>query len=201
MASYPIELDLTGKRVLVVGLGPVGRRKATGLVEAGAEVIGVDPFATPLDGVKTYVERYRPEHLEGMALIFATATAEINRQVVSDARGRRIWVNAASEPELGDFTLPATWRDGPITLTVSTSGASPALAAILRDRAGNAIGPEAAPFAQLLLELRPILLANVVEPERRRQIALIWADQNWLDFWREHGTEAVRTALLRAIEE
>ena len=48
---------------------------------------------------------------------------------------------AAAHAEAGDFTLPAVWRSGPLMLTVSTSGASPALARALRDRAAEALGP------------------------------------------------------------
>lgn len=200
MSTYPIELDLAGKRVLVVGLGAVGRRKAVGLIAAGAKVVGVDPAVDSIVDVEIYNEPYRSSHLDLITLVFAAATPEINRQVVCDAKARGIWVNAASDPDLGDFRIPATWSDGPITLTVSTSGASPALAAMLRDRATDTIGPEAAPFAKLLKELRPLLLAKVDDPEERRRIAIGWADPQWLRLWQEQGEESVRAALLRSFE-
>ena len=86
---------------------------------------------------------------------FAAATAAVNRRVVADARRAGVWVCSASDPDAGDFTVPAVWRDGPLTLTVATAGASPALAAALRDRAAEALGPAAAGLAALLAELRP----------------------------------------------
>ena len=49
MPGYFLELDLRGKTVLIVGLGVVGRRKAAGLVEAGARVVAVDPAADPAE--------------------------------------------------------------------------------------------------------------------------------------------------------
>ena len=56
MPTYPIELDLRGRTVVVVGLGSVGRRKAAGLVEAEARVVGVDPEAIgELAGVEVVV--------------------------------------------------------------------------------------------------------------------------------------------------
>jgi precorrin-2 dehydrogenase/sirohydrochlorin ferrochelatase len=199
MTTYPIELDLSGRTVLVVGLGTVGRRKASGLVEAGARVLAVDPAARmTLEGVELRAEFYRPEHLAGASLAFAAATAEVNRRVTADARLLKIWVNSASEPEEGDFALPAVWQDGPLILTVSTSGASPALSSVLRDRAAAALGPAAAGLASVLQELRPEVLQKFADPGIRRRILAEAAAPRWLDLLAKEGPEAVRSAL-RAI--
>src|SRR4051794_3353514 len=121
MPGYPIEIDLTGRTALVVGLGTVGRRKAAGLVEAGARVIGVDPNPPTelLRGVEARAELYHADHLRGVVLAIAAASAEVNRRVVVDAKRAGVWVNSASDPAAGDFMVPAVWRDGPLTLTVS----------------------------------------------------------------------------------
>ena len=201
MPGYPIELELRGKAVLVVGLGPVGRRKASGLAEAGARVVAVDPGALAvveahaLEGVEVRPEAYRPEHLEGMSLVFAAAPAAVNRRVVADAHRVGVLVGSASEPGEGDFTVPAVWREGPLTLTVSTSGASPALAVALRDRAARALGPAASGLASLLAELRPEVLARLADPEARRRVMADWADPRWIDLWQAQGPAAVRLAL------
>ncbi|MDR3639488.1 MAG: NAD(P)-dependent oxidoreductase, partial [Isosphaeraceae bacterium] len=84
MPGYPIELNLHGRTALVVGLGPVGRRKAAGLLAAGATVIGVDPVAGKLEGIDVQAEPYRAEHLCGVCLAFAAATDAVNRAVVRD---------------------------------------------------------------------------------------------------------------------
>jgi precorrin-2 dehydrogenase / sirohydrochlorin ferrochelatase len=196
MPTYPIELDLVGRTVVVVGLGTVGRRKAAGLVESGARVIGVDPRAEEAPpGVELRLERYRIQHLDGASLVFAAATPEVNREVVADARRLGLWVNSASEPAEGDFLLPAVWRDGPLTLTVSTSGASPALAAALRDRAVSALGPSAAGLARLLAELRPEVLERIADPAVRKRVLAEAADPRWIDFFASEGAETTRTAL------
>ena len=201
MPGYPIELELGGKVAVVVGLGAVGRRKASGLLAAGAIVVGIDPAAGIMpEGVRVVAEPYEAAHLLGAALAFAAATAEVNRRVVADARAAGVWVNSASGSETGDFTLPAVYRDGPMTLSVSTAGASPALAALLRDRAAEALGPAAGGLAALLTELRPIVLAKVEGPDARRTILASWADARWLDLWDAEGPEAVRRRLLEALE-
>ena len=159
MTGYPIELHLNGRPVLVVGLGAVGRRKASGLVTAGARVTGVDPIAVALEGVEHLAESYQITHLQDMALVFAAATPEVNRDVVANARRLGVWVNSADDPASGDFTLPAVGRVGGVTLTVSTSGASPALAVALRDHALATLPPGASELAALFAELRPLVRA------------------------------------------
>jgi len=200
MPGYPIELDLIGRLAVVIGLGAVGLRKASGLLEAGARVVGVDPLvrAAP-SGIELRAEDYRAEHLEGACLAFAAATAEVNRQVVADARRMGLWVNSASEPSRGNFTLPATWRDGSLTLTVSTSGASPALAASLRDRAVEALGPSAPELVRVLEELRPEVLEAIADPVARRRALKLVAEPRWLELLATEGAEATRNALREAI--
>ena len=202
MAGYLVDLDIAGAVAVVVGLGAVGRRKTLGLIEAGASVRGIDPRGAdwaadlPLD---LRPEPYRPDHLEGARLVLASASPEVNRSVVVDARARGILVASASEPRSGDFTVPALWRSGPITLAVSTGGASPALAGTLRDRAAGAIGPEAAALATLLGDLRAEVLSRITDPLLRRQALQQAADPAWLDRIAREGQEATLRALRRAM--
>jgi siroheme synthase-like protein len=169
------------------------------LIEARARVIGIEPTPLDLPELEILVESYRPDHLTGASLVFAAATPDVNGMVVADARARGIWVNSASEPSAGDFRLPATWQDGPISVSVSTSGASPALAATLRDRAAEAIGPSASGLATLLLELRPEVLARVRDPAARRRALTAGADPRWLEFLDREGVDSTRQALRRAL--
>jgi siroheme synthase-like protein len=203
MSGFPIILDLTGRTALVVGLGTVGRRKAGGLLAAGARVLGVDPRGgdkTSLAGAEIRAEAYRPEHLEGASLVFAAATPEVNAKVLSDARSRGIWANSATDPAEGDFAVPAVWQDGALLVAVSTQGASPALAAALRDRAAQALGPAAAGLASLLSELRPLAFARILDPSARHRLLIDWGDPQRLSLWESEGKEAVRKDLLESLE-
>jgi siroheme synthase-like protein len=203
--SFPIELNLYGRTVLVVGLGAVGRRKAAALAAAGARVIGVDPkvegMSAGTGAIQMHRECYHARHLNGISLVFAAATPAVNRRVVADARQRGVWVCSASDPEAGDFTVPAVWRKGPLTLTVATSGASPALAVTLRDRAAEALGPAAVGLAMLLAELRSAVRARLRAPAARRRLFTSWANAHWLELWTSAGPEAVRQALVRSLDE
>ncbi len=133
-------------------------------------------------------------------MAFASASAEVNRRVVNEARRLGIWVNAASGPGSGDFAVPAVWREGLVTLTVSTSGASPALARALRDRAAGAIGGGPG-LAFLLARLRPAVVERVADPAVRRRILASWGDAHWrLDVLDRDGPEAVVDAWLSILE-
>jgi len=147
MPGYPVVLDLRDRLVVVVGGGPVGRRKVTGLLEAGARVrlISRDPVPATCwqQPIELHLRPFHPADLDGAALAFAaTGIADIDQMVLAAARARAIPANLATAPETGDFALPAVFHRGDLTVAVATSGRAPALAALVRDRIAAGIGPE-----------------------------------------------------------
>ena len=169
---YMACLDLEGRSCLVVGAGSVGLEKATGLAECGAQVTVVAPAAVPrlraLD-VEWLPRRYEASDLEGRFLVVAaTSDSELNRRVFADAEARGLLCNVADVPELCSFILPAVHREGPIAVAISTGGASPALAQLLRDRVAAQIGPETARLAHRLEALRPWAKRRYPTYEARR---------------------------------
>jgi precorrin-2 dehydrogenase/sirohydrochlorin ferrochelatase len=158
MPDYPILLNIEGRLCVVVGGGPVGRRKARGLREAGARVRLIDPeppAGEDFSGVEVLVRPYRAGDLQGAALAFAAAgNREVNAAVAADARREGIPVNVVDAPLEGDFRLPALLRRGELTVAVSTGGQSPALAAVVRDRLAEIFGPEWATVLELAGALR-----------------------------------------------
>ena len=119
--------------MLVVGAGPVAARKVEGLVAAGAVVRVVATSVAPALDRATVAElherRYEPGDLEGVRLVVtATGDAEVDATVAADATAAGIWVNAADQPADCSFILPAIARNGPLSIAVSTSRSSPALA-------------------------------------------------------------------------
>jgi siroheme synthase-like protein len=123
----------------VVGGGVVAARKARSLLECGALVTVIAPeisAAMVALGPVTLEQRpYRPGDVAGFALVLtATGRPEIDGAVHADAEAAGIWINSADDLEHCSFTLPAVQRDGPVSVAVSTGGASPALASWLRSR-------------------------------------------------------------------
>jgi siroheme synthase-like protein len=147
-AAYPVSLDLHGRSVLVVGAGRVALRKVSGLLAAGAQVTVVAPETDP--GIDTLAEAEvivvecrpyaRGEAASYRLVVTATGVVEVDAQVAADADDAGVWVNAADDPANCSFILPAIHRDGPVSIAVSSSGTSPALASWLRDRIDGLLG-------------------------------------------------------------
>ena len=151
---YPIFLDLSGRRCVVVGGGEVANRKARKLLQARARVVVISPeIGVELESVAVEVHRrpYREGDLEGAYLAFAaTDSREANAAVAREAKERGIPVNVADRLSDGDFALPATLRRGGLQVAVSTGGASPTLARKIKDELEGVFGPE---WAGLVREL------------------------------------------------
>jgi precorrin-2 dehydrogenase / sirohydrochlorin ferrochelatase len=161
---YPVMLDLADVRCLIVGGGAVATRKAKELVACGARLTVIAPFvseglrAMPLAEI---LERgYQSGDGDGFQLIMtATDNRDVNALVAQDARAAGQWVNSADDPDNCSFILPALIRQGPVTVAVSTGGASPSLAGWLRDRIGTSIGPDVGAAAEALAADRAALHA------------------------------------------
>jgi siroheme synthase-like protein len=206
-ALFPVCLNVTGMRALVVGMGTVGRRRVEALCAAGARVRVVDPgiSAAPTGfetaNVDWIGESYREGHLEDVRLAFAAATPPVNLQVIADAKARGIWVNSATDPALADFHLPAVLRQGQVQIAISTGGAAPGLSRQIRARLEEEFDDVFAEWVGLLAELRPIVLNSVPDRQLRREIFEKLSDWIWLDRLRAEGPEAIRQAMRGMVDE
>ena len=178
-APYPAFLRLDGKRVLLVGGGAVAARKARALARCGARVTLVAPRvgAAARRAADRVVERsFRARDLDGAALaVCATDDEALNARVSRLCRRRGVWANVVDRPALCDFIVPAVVRRGPLSIAVSTGGASPFMARRLRRRLESFLTPEDARLTAALGKLRPRLL-EIAVPLRRRVLAGLAAD-------------------------
>ncbi len=158
----PILLDLRDRPAVVVGGGEVAERKIAALLVAGARVTVVSPRVTDRIGEwagagRLRLERreYRAGDLGGARLAYvATGDARVNRAAREEADAAGAWLNVADEPALCDFFVPAVVRRGDLTIAISTEGASPALAARLRERFEHDVGAQYAELVEKLGNIR-----------------------------------------------
>lgn len=162
--TYPVNLVVAGRRCLVIGGGRVAVHKVAALLEAGAEVTVVAPeIDERISSTAVRCERrpYRSGEVAGYRLaIAATGDPDVNQRIFDDGEAAGVWINAADDPERCSFILPARVRQGRLTVTVSTGGASPALAAWLRSRLADELGPEYDQLIGVLAEVRADIQAE-----------------------------------------
>ena len=165
---YPVSLEITDKLCVVVGGGSVAERKVLGLLTAGAQVRVISPQLTETiieladDGRIEWLERgYEQGDLVGALLVFAaTDSREVQEAVVLEAGLEGQLVNVIDEPASCSFQVPAVIRRGDLTLTVSTGGKSPAVAAMVRRTLAESFGEEYSQLLDLMSRLRDQVLSG-----------------------------------------
>jgi uroporphyrin-III C-methyltransferase/precorrin-2 dehydrogenase/sirohydrochlorin ferrochelatase len=176
--SYPAFLLLRGRKVVVVGAGPVAASKLAGLRAVGARLTVIAPEVSPAmlaaaegapEADLAFVRRgFEPRDLEGAWYVVAAAPPAVNRAVVAAAEARCVFVNAVDDVAAATAHAGGVVRRGDVTIAISTGGDAPALAGLLRE-AFEAIVPEDVQrWAAEARALRPRWRADKVPMADRR---------------------------------
>lgn len=183
-ATYPVSLIMTDQPCLVVGGGRVAARKITGLLRAGADVTVIAPEIDPAiealgNAGRVAIKRRAYQAGDTAAfhyVITATGVRSVDTQVSHDAQAAGVWVNSADDPTNCTAMLPAIYRDGPVSIAVSTGGAAPALSIWLRDQIERVISDRVGELALLLSAARDELHAQGRSTEPIDWMALLDGD-------------------------
>lgn len=128
---YPLHLDLTGKRVLVVGAGPVAVRRARAACAAGA-VVDVVALDAPDDlGLPLRRRAFEDADVDGAWLVLS-CTGTVDALVAAACRERRVWCVRADDAAASDAWVPAVGQAGEVVVSV-TAGRDPKRSVALRD--------------------------------------------------------------------
>lgn len=172
----PVFLKLTGRHCLVVGGGKVSARKVTMLKRAGGRVTVVAPTASEeiqslaRQGEISYLERgYQQADMDGMAIVIAaTDDAKLNHAVAEQANGSGIPVNVVDSLEDCSFIVPSIIDRSPVQVAVSTGGASPVLARLLKARLESSLPAAYGRLASLVDEYRQVVKDRIADAKQRR---------------------------------
>src|SRR5262245_46555197 len=138
MAVFPVFLKLEGRRVLVVGGGPVAAGKLRALLDAGAQVTVVAPrvvdaIASLANELEIERRPFEASDLDGAWYVVAAAPPEVNRAVAREADARGLFVNAVDDLENASAYMGAIVQRAGVTIALSTDGEAPALAGLMRE--------------------------------------------------------------------
>ncbi len=206
---YPLFLNLHDACCLVAGFGEVGRRKVSGLLQAGAGCVRVRDLALPQDDdgrqmlarpqVAFLARACTAEDIADCRLVFAaTSDAGENARIAALCREQQVLCNCVDAPLQGDFMIPAVARKGELALALSTGGASPALARRWRRELEEWLEPRES-LSLLMGRLRAPILALGHDSRQNRELFRTLAEsplQHWLQ---EGNREACREFLIRKL--
>jgi len=168
--GYPIIVDMTGARVLVLGEGREAEQKSAALADCGATV------ERRLD--------YEPGTLAGYLLVVAASPDRSrNAEIFAEAERLGVLVNCIDDPSHCRFTFASIVRRGELLIAISTGGACPALAVRLREGLERDFGPEYEEFLILARSLREKLAAAVPDFQQRKRVWYAMVDA----FLRDRG--------------
>jgi precorrin-2 dehydrogenase/sirohydrochlorin ferrochelatase len=158
---FPLVVDLENRRVVVIGAGRVSAQKVAHLLDAGARVtiITTEVLAPVSNEIESLVLRaYEYGDLEGAFLaVSATGIKDVDDRIVAEAKERNLLLNVVDDAARSNFFFTAVHRDGDVVVSVSTQGASPALAQWVRNLVAKALPSNIASVAQRLRAERQTL--------------------------------------------
>ncbi len=173
---YPVFLNLTGRRCVIIGGGQIAEGKISKLLDSGAKIIVISPDAT--QGIRSFTERgqieldlrkYQQGDLQGAFLVIAaTNDRVVNQEIFEEAEKQGILLNAVDDMPRCSFIAPSIVEKGPVTVAISTGGASPALARKLRENMEVSSALDWADATGVLSKARQIIKDKqiAVDPQR-----------------------------------
>lgn len=176
MDYFPVFLKLKDQACLVVGAGEIAARKIELLARAGAKITviatEISPSVLSLQATHNLTllqKSFSPANLgEFRLVVSATDNAETNCLVAKTATEQNIPVNVVDNPELCSFIFPAIIDRSPIIAAVSSGGAAPVLARLLRAKIETVIPPAYGRLAGLADKFRDKVKQHIKQPAQRR---------------------------------
>lgn len=202
---FPIHINIEYRTVVIVGGGHVATQKIASLLPAKANIVVVSPTLDesllPLAelGQITWREKeFEARDLDDASLIIAATNDTSVNEAVQEAAQHWQLINRADAQAESDFITPATVRRGPLVLTVSTSGASPALARKIKADLEEQFDEVYDDYVCFLQQARLMIAAQFEKGTQRRNALQALLEPSLLE-WTRNGEMERREAFLQQI--
>lgn len=177
MKHFPVFLDLKDRSCLVIGGGSVASRKVKNLLNADAQVIVISPeinddlSALEKDSRINWIKREveNTDIARAFLVVAATDNKAVNAQIAELANNANTLVNVADDASLCSFIFPSVLDRSPVTIAVSTGGASPVLARQLRMKLETMIPSSCGRLAAITEEYREKVKQHFPEQAQRKK--------------------------------
>ena len=209
MAKYPIYIEMSGRRIVVIGAGAVASRKVKVLYEAGADILVVAKQITP-----EFTERclgfdinvtegeYSKAHLaDAMIAIAATNDTQLNEQIYADCKELNVLCNVVDVPYLCDFYVPAIVQRGPLQIAIGTDGKSPAYSSKLRKQLESVFTETHGQFVLEMGVMRQQIIEDIANPKIRKQLFAQLVSDHSFEIFTNDGPQGWRIYAKNLIEE
>jgi siroheme synthase-like protein len=183
---YPIFLDLTGKKCVVIGDHPEIAQKLQALADAGARV-------------EWKHDDFDLKDLSGCFLVITSLPD--NSAIFRFCEQRNILCNAVDDPDHCRFSFGSVHRQGDLAIAISTNGWAPALAVRLREQLEREIGPEYGELLAIMKEVRHEIASRVEDFTARRNLWYRIVDSDVLEKLRAGQRDTAMQAVRKMIEE
>lgn len=187
MQYYPIHVNLQHKQVAIIGGGKVAQRKINSLLQTNADILVVSPEVT--ETIKQWSEErklewrkknFSPSDLDQATLVFAvTNDAKMNDFIKKVAKEHQ-WVNVSSNGSESQFHVPAMIVEGPLCITVSTSGISPSMSKKIGQNIKNQMDKQIVDDLYFLKRWRETIQETIANDEKRHALLRYFASESLL---------------------
>jgi precorrin-2 dehydrogenase/sirohydrochlorin ferrochelatase len=201
---YPAFINLKDKKAVVVGGGKVAERKVRLLINAGASVRLVSPNIT--GNIKNLVEKgliehtgrnYRHGDLTGAFIVIAaTSNTTLNTRIAQEARHL---VNVIDVPSEGNYIVPSVVKRGPLTIAISTEGASPAVSKAIRMEIEGLYGKEFALYLKFVERVRKKAIKEITNSKDREKFLKTLASEAVFNSLRNKGYSSTYKSILSSL--
>ena len=186
--NMPLMIDLSNKKVVIVGGGKVATRRAKTLLAYTKHIHVVSPTIT--DTLQKYLETkqitYEKKHFEPQdvenadVVIAATNQSNVNNDVGA-ALSKNVLFNHAGQADLGNVTFPNFLKRDKLTISVSTDGASPKLGQRIIKDLKDTYNEDYSMYIQFLYESRQYIKSLKIEPSDKQALLEQILSDKYLD--------------------